>query len=123
MIKLQNSYLGFVNRFNMQGANKANALDKMLNFGGDIGITTRKEFIANYIFDNQCELEVLENYQTYKRDGGMTKPKTVYRLRDIDDTFYDITKTEYDFVKYILRVFPDKESITKYIEDENELIK
>lgn len=121
MVKLQNSYLGFTNVSTMQGGKKANALDKMMNFGGSIGIKTRKEFIANYLFDNECKLEMEENYQTYKRDGELTKPKTAYRLKNDDDTFYDITKTEYDFAIYILKMFPSKESIIKYIEDESKI--
>lgn len=122
MIKLKNSYLGFVNLLTMQGGKKAAALDKLLNFGGIMGVMSRKDFIANYIFDNKCRLEMEENYKTYKRNGELTKPKTVYRLMNDDNTFYDITKTEYDFAKYVLRVFPNKESIAKYIKDENKII-
>lgn len=88
--------------------------------GKAIGVFSRKELVLNLLLEgNQAGKE--ENYQTYKRDGELTKPKTVYRMYCDENSFYYITKTEYDFYNYLAENNLDTaEQINARIEADNE---
>lgn len=85
MLKLENSYLGYTdNKTPIQKGRIESVLDKKIRTKQD-GIIAKKQLIFNLIIDGRIT-EKEENYQYYKRDGELTKPKTVYRL--IKDNIY-----------------------------------
>lgn len=50
-----------------------------------------------------CYPEKEENYQYYKRNGELSKPKTLYKYYDSDGKcYFELNKTQYDFVCYLL---------------------
>lgn len=116
MLKLENSYLGFTdNKTPMQKARIEGILDKKKRFKQD-GIVAMKQMIFNLIMDGRIT-EKEENYQYYKRDGELTKPKTVYRLIK-DNIYLELNKTEYDFANYIIENNFTKEKAVNYITEE-----
>lgn len=51
-----------------------------------------------------CYPEKEENYQYYKRNGELSKPKTLYMYMDPDGKqYFELNKTQYDFVCYLLK--------------------
>lgn len=46
--------------------------------------------------------EVKEDYQYYKRNGELSKPKTLYKYVSADGSYFELKKTEYNFVVYLL---------------------
>lgn len=50
-----------------------------------------------------CYPEKEENYQHYKRNGELSKPKTLYKYYDHDGKcYFELNKTQYDFVCYLM---------------------
>lgn len=50
-----------------------------------------------------CMPDKEENYQYYKRNGKLSKPKTLYKFNLPDNvTYVELNKTEYNFVCYLL---------------------
>lgn len=50
-----------------------------------------------------CYPEKEENYQYYKRNGELSKPKTLYMYMNTDGKqYFELNKTQYDFVCYLL---------------------
>lgn len=50
-----------------------------------------------------CYPEKEENYQYYKRNGELSKPKTLYKYLNPDrNCYFELNKTQYDFVCYLL---------------------
>lgn len=51
-----------------------------------------------------CYPEKEENHQYYKRNGELSKPKTLYMYTDpSEETYFELNKTQYDFVCYLLK--------------------
>ena len=117
-------------------AKEEKALDKLENYGGEIGIKSRRNFIKYAIdkgwkpeIEKEIDKKAIENAKEEKRDlkrrlsgrAGLQSleiRKEISKLEDIiihppttnhyviklpDDSFYDITKTEYNFAKSILK--------------------
>lgn len=63
--------------------------------------STRKDFIINGLKEGRS-LEHKKDVKYYKKGGGYRIVPNSYRLVNADDSFYDITKTEYDFGKYLI---------------------
>ena len=63
----------------------------------------RKDFIVNHILNGSSVKQVDNVITSYgsKWDSKVSKPKTEYRLYMPDNSFYVITKTEFDFAQYI----------------------
>lgn len=63
-----------------------------------------------------CYPEKEENYQYYKRNGELSKPKTLYMYMNVDGKqYFELNKTQYDFVCYLLEnELNTEESIIAY---------
>ncbi|HHU81232.1 MAG TPA: hypothetical protein GXZ35_07920 [Acholeplasmataceae bacterium] len=98
-MNLNNTYFGFTDNMKpMQKAKVEKILDKKKRFDGVI--LTNKEFIYRELKSGLIT-EVKENYQYYKRDGELTKPKTEYRLKSPDNSYWTIEKTLFNYANYI----------------------
>jgi hypothetical protein len=100
MIKVKN-ILGYGNELSeMRKAKLINTLDKQYRYDGVI--LHRYEFIINRIVEG-LKLELEENYSYYSsKIDGYTKPKTLYKLKSEDDSYYEIIKIEYDFATWLI---------------------
>lgn len=60
------------------------------------------EFLCTKLLEG-CYLEKEENYQYRKRNGELSKPKTLYMFFDKDvRRYFELNKTQYDFVQYLI---------------------
>lgn len=100
IIKVKN-ILGYGNELaEMRKAKLINTLDKQYRYDGII--LHRYEFIINRILEG-LKPEFEENYSYYSRKiDGYTKPKTLYKLKSEDNSYYEITKMEYDFATWLI---------------------
>lgn len=100
-MNLNDTYFGFTDNMKpMQKAKVEKLLDQVKRFDGVI--LSNKEFIYRELKSGLMP-EVKENCQYYKRNGELSKPKTEYRLKSIEDSCYwEIQKTLFDFANYIL---------------------
>lgn len=73
------------------------------------------EFLCVKLLEG-CYLEKEENYQYYKRNGELNKPKTLYKYYSPDGkTYFELNKTQYDFVQYLVETgLNAEESILAY---------
>ncbi len=118
MIKLGMSTLGYSNtKTPMQKARTEETLNKLWKYPE--GILSEKDFALNKLL-NGYVLEKVENYQEYKRDGELTKPKTIYKLYDKNESYWNlISKTAYDFLIYVQENnLLDVNLINEYIQNE-----
>jgi len=99
-IKVKN-ILGYGNELSeMRKAKLINTLDKQYRYDGII--LHRYEFIINRVLEG-LKTELKENYSYYSRKiDADTKPKTLYKLKSEDDSYYEITKVEYDFATWLI---------------------
>lgn len=123
-LRMGKDYLGFTDGIKEPRKTRVEIiLDEQKRYfedGKSIGVFSRKELVLNLLLEgNQAGKE--ENYQIYKRDGELTKPKTVYRMYCDENSFYYITKPEYDFYNYLAENNLDTaEQINARIEADNE---
>lgn len=60
------------------------------------------EFLCVKLLEG-CYPDKEENYQYYKRNGELSKPKTLYKYYSPDGrTYFELNKTQYNFVCYLL---------------------
>lgn len=63
------------------------------------------EFLCVKLLEG-CYPDKEENYQYYKRNGELSKPKTLYKYYSEDTehgrTYFELNKTQYDFVCYLI---------------------
>jgi len=116
-INLQNTFLGFTDTLTpMQKAKAEKILSDSKNYNGTI--MSNKQFIFNQLISGSTP-QLIENYQYYKRDGELTKPKTDYRIKCQDDSFYQVEKTLYNFAVHIVENgFTEKQKTTEFITEE-----
>lgn len=100
-MKLSNSYLGFTD--NVKGVQKArieSLLDTQYRYDGVI--KTQKQFIYD-IVEAGYRPEVEEDYTYYKRNGELSKPKTLYTMENRElNSLYETNKTLNNFATYII---------------------
>jgi len=72
--------------------------------GVEIGRMTRKDFIKS-ILDNGGKVEHKKDIKYYARNYELKIKKNEYRLVLQDNTFYEITKTEYDYGLYLINTY------------------
>lgn len=112
---IKNTYLGYTDNMSpMQKARAENTLDKLIRSDGKV--MTQKEWIIHEL-KKGSKPHIEHNYSYYShKTGQKTKPKDDYRLITSNDTFYQITKTEYEFAQYILENdLTDEAKINEYI--------
>jgi len=118
-INIKDTYLGFTNNLKpMQKLRAEKTLDNLIRHNGNV--ITNKEFILIKLQEGLIP-SIEEDYSYYSRKlQGDTKPKTDYRLKDQDGSFYHITKTEYNYALYLLENnFLDKQKVKEFIIAEN----
>lgn len=83
-----------------------NILSKIQGYkdNGKIIYKTRKQFIFDELNEGGRveKKEDIISYYGSKWDKKQSKPKTEYRLYSSDNSFWTITKTEYDFALYLM---------------------
>ena len=118
-INIKDTYLGFTNNLKpMQKVRAEKVLDNSIRCNDNI--ITNKEFILIKLQEGLIP-GIEEDYSYYSSKLGCdTKPKTDYRLKDQDGSFYHITKTEYDYANYLLvNNFLDEQRFKEFIIAEN----
>ena len=101
MVDTDNFYFGFTDNIKEPRKTKVeNSLQKLFSYKGKIYNSV--DFLRKKLLEG-CYLEKQENYTYYKRNGEMSKPKTLYKFFDKDiRRYYELKKTEYDFVEYLI---------------------
>ena len=116
---IKDTYLGFTDNLKpMQKVRAEKTLDNLIRHNGNV--ITNKEFILIKLQEG-LKPRIEEDYSYYSRKlQGDTKPKTDYRLKDQDGSFYHITKTEYDYANYLLENnFLDEQKVKEFVVAEN----
>jgi len=114
-MNIKNTYLGFTDNLKpMQKVRTEKTLDNLIRCNGNV--ITNKEFIFIKLQEGLIP-GIEEDYSYYSRKlQGDTKPKTDYRLKDQDGSFYHITKTEYNYANYLLdNNFLDEQRVKEFI--------
>ena len=84
----------------MKKAKVEKTLLKLIRYKGEVIYTS--EFVARKIIEGSTPAYE-ENYSHYSSKlDGYTKPKTLYKLDNNNNTYTEITKTEYDFSLYLI---------------------
>lgn len=122
-INIKNTYFGFTDNLKpMQKAKVENTLNSLIRYNGSI--LTEKEFVYIKLSLENAIPEQVENYQYYKKNGELSKPKTDYRLNFIDpkhnvECYSEINKTLYEFACYLLENdFLNEQKVLEYITEE-----
>ena len=94
-------FLGFTDSIKEPRKTKVeNELSAFCRYNGKIYSTI--EFLCTKLLEG-CYPDKEENYQYYKRNGELSKPKTLYKYYDPDGScYFELNKTQYDFVCYLL---------------------
>lgn len=100
MLKIKR-YLGFTDGIKEPRKTKVeNELSHCYSYKGNI--YNAVEFLCTKLLEG-CYLEKEENYQYMKRNGEMSKPKTLYMFFDKDvRRYFELNKTQYEFVQYLI---------------------
>lgn len=94
-------YLGFTNEIKEPRKTKVeNELSRSYRYNGKI--YNAVTFLCVKLLEG-CYPKKEENYQYYKRNGELSKPKTLYKYLNSDkNSYFELNKTQYDFVCYLL---------------------
>lgn len=100
MLKIKR-YLGYTDEIKEPRKTKVeNELSRCYSYRGNI--YNAVEFLCTKLLEG-CYLEKEENYQYVKRNGELSKPKTLYMFFDKDvRRYFELNKTQYDFVCYLI---------------------
>ena len=103
-------YLGFTDGIKEPRKTKVeNELDHLYRYNGNIYNATT--FLCIKLLEG-CYPDKDENYQYYKRNGELSKPKTLYMYMNPDEKqYFELNKTQYDFVCYLLENGLNKEEV------------
>lgn len=103
-------YLGFTDGIKEPRKTKVeNELDRLYRYNGNI--YNEKTFLCIKLLEG-CYPDKEENYQYYKRNGELSKPKTLYKYYDPEGRqYFELNKTQYDFVCYLLENGLNKEEV------------
>lgn len=106
-------FLGFTDNIKEPRKTKTeNNLRKVCRYNGRI--CNIVNFLCVKLLEG-CSPEKEENYCYRKRNGELSKPKSLYKLNSDQKTYIELSKTEYDFVCYLIENGLDtEESMTKY---------
>lgn len=113
MLKIKR-FLGFTDGIKEPRKTKVeNELSACYRYNGII--YNAVEFLCTKLLEG-CYLEKEENYQYYKRNGELSKPKTLYKYNSPDGrTYFELNKTQHDFVQYLIETgLNTEESILAY---------
>ena len=95
-------YLGFTDSIKEPQKTKVESeLNRAYRYNGKI--YNAVTFLCVKLLEG-CYPEKEENYQYYKRNGELSKPKTLYMYMNTDGKqYFELNKTQYDFVCYLLK--------------------
>ena len=113
MLKIKR-FLGYTDEIKEPRKTKVeNELSRCYSYNGNI--YNAVEFLCTKLLEG-CYLEKEENYQYVKRNGEMSKPKTLYMFFNKDvRRYFEMNKTQYDFVLYLIdKGLNTEESILAY---------
>lgn len=101
MIRTENFYFGFTDGIKEPRKTKVeNLLNKLVTYNGKVYNVT--DFFCTKLLEGYY-LEKVENYTYYKRNGELSKPKTLYKfVNNNGQSYMEMKKTEYDFVEYLI---------------------
>lgn len=118
-ININNTYLGFTNdKKPMQAARVEKSLD--LYWRLECGTFSRKQIVFDLLQEGRLP-QIEKDYSYYSaRIDGYTKPKTLYKLEDMDTGSYlEVNKTLHDFAIYIIENgFLNIEKVNQFIKNE-----
>lgn len=120
MFELNNSFLGFTDNLKpLQKAKVEKHLNSLISYNDTV--LTQKDWIFQ-LLQNGYTPKLEENYSYYSRKkDGYTKPKNLYMLAKENGSFYEVSKTGYEFAKYLIKNgFTDIEKAKHYIEQERQ---
>lgn len=94
-------FLGFTDSIKEPRKTKVEkVLGALYRYNGKIYNTV--EFLCIKLLEG-CYPDKEENYQYYKRNGELSKPKTLYKYWNPDGKcYFELNKTQYDFICYLL---------------------
>ncbi len=94
-------FLGFTDNLKEPRKTKVeNELRKLYRYNGRV--YNAVTFLCMNLLDG-CFPEKEENYQYYKQNGELSKPKTIYKFWDPGrETYTELKKMEYEFLLYLL---------------------
>lgn len=123
-IKRTNSYYGFINNYKpMYATRKQEQLDKRFKFKDEICRFADLVIVAllegGYHTETKTITHGVINTRWGKDWGELSKPRTEFRFKSDDGTFYKLNKTQYDYCTYILENFKSMTEVEKYLSDEN----
>ena len=113
MLKIKR-FLGFTDGIKEPRKTKVeNELSRCYSYKGNY--YNAVEFLCTKLLE-ECYLEKKENYQYRKRNGELSKPKTLYMFFNKDvRRYFELNKTQYDFVQYLIdKGLNTEESILAY---------
>lgn len=109
-------YLGFTDKIKEPRKTKVeNELSRSYRYNGKI--YNAVTFLCVKLLEG-CYPEKEENYQYYKSNGELSKPKTLYKYLNPDGKcYFELNKTQYDFTCYLLgNGLNTKEAVLAYDE-------
>ena len=102
---------GFCDKMSpMQKGKILKVLNKTYNYYSDgkfIANMSRKDFLKKHIENNNC-IKHLKDLKYFTKDGECKIKNNEYRLVLKDNTFYEITKTEYNYANYLINCLTEK---------------
>lgn len=112
MIETDSFYFGFTDNIKEPRKTKVeNLFDKLIRYDGKI--YNMVDYLCLKLLEGYY-LEKVENYTYYKRNGELTKPKTLYKFVNKNEkTYIELKKTEYGFVEYLINNGLDTEQAMK----------
>ena len=120
MFKLNNSFLGFTDNMKpLQKSKVEKYLNSLIRYNDTV--LAEKDWIFQ-LLQNGYAPEIEENYSYYSRKkDGYTKPKKLYMLAKENGSFYEVSKTSYEFAKYLIENdLTDIEKAKQYMEKERQ---
>jgi hypothetical protein len=78
-------------------------LNKKINYfsnGKYVNTISRKDFIKNHL-ENGSNIQHKKNVRTWTKKG-ITEKENSFQLVLSDESYYEITKTEFDYANYLL---------------------
>lgn len=113
MIKLK-SDLGYLEGFtNLQKGRIVKQFEKIVRYNNDL--YNYKDYIVIRILEGFNTIKIKENYTYYKRNGEISKPKTLYLLENSSENSYiELNKTLFNFASWLINNnFTTKEKINE----------
>ena len=112
-MNMVNTYFGFNEQYTeMQKGRIEKTLDKDIRYNNRY--MTEKEFTYLKLQEGYTP-QIEEDYTYYKRNGELSKPKTLYMIKK-DNSWYEINKTLYNYGLYLLENdFLNEEKANNYI--------